>query len=287
MSIISFLFLSIPIGIRLYKYVDDSLIIDILDVGKGQSILIEHKNNRVIIDAGARTPYFDVGERILSPLLTYNAFPSLEYLILTHQDSDHIGGAVFLAKYYDIGKVYYNGDTTKETKTVQELFSHLQEKQVGVLEEGNTIELTEDVSLQVLFPNKREGNKKSRGGQSNAQSIVIMVLYKGKNIALLLGDIDIHGQEYLVKQYGNLLECKMIVLPHHGSRHNMYIPLYSMTKAQYAIASTDREDTNFVSSFMKESLIQHDIELYTTYRHGRIRYRYNNEGGTISFVREL
>lgn len=282
---ISILCVSIPIGIRLYRYYDDTLTIDIYDVGKGQSILITHKNQRILVDAGERTPFFDVGERIISPLLTTNFFPSLTGLILTHQDSDHIGGAIFLSKYYRISNTYYNGEQTKETKIVQYLFSHINTNSLHIVREGDIITLTNDVALRILLPHDTIGKENKGSDKSNAQSIVLMVEYKGKNIALLLGDIDIRGQEYIVAKYGESLSCEMIILPHHGSRHNMYIPLYGATKASYAIASTAREDTNFISSSMQEALYTHGMELYTTYRHGRISYKYKNGEGNISYMR--
>ena len=59
-SSISILLLCIPIALRFYKQIDDTLIIETIDVGKGQAILIEHKGRRVLVDAGEKTPYFDV-----------------------------------------------------------------------------------------------------------------------------------------------------------------------------------------------------------------------------------
>lgn len=283
LCIASILFLMIPIGLRIYKHIDDTLSIEVFDVGKGQSILIEHKGKRMLVDVAERTPYFDAGRKILSPLLTFNAFPSLEYIILTHQDSDHIGGAIFLSQYYSIKTLYHNGDTTKESKTVAELFSNIQDTKVEALQEGDVVRLTKDVSFQVLLPNKVKRKTQKKNDESNANSIVGMITYKGKNIALLLGDIDISGQEYLVERYNTDLQCEAIILPHHGSQHNMYIPLYETTKTSYAIASTAAVNTNFVNPKLQNALKDNAIRLYTTYHNGKITMRIQRNHTRISY----
>lgn len=278
----SFILLSVPIALRLYTKIDDRLHIEVLDVGKGQSILITYKDTRVLVDAGERSKYFDVGERVISPLLTYNSSPYLTHLILTHQDNDHIGGAVFLAKYYDIANIYYNGDDRKETKTVQDVYHYANKNNMKILKEGDNIIIDDNMRIDILLPYKQDMINKGIEKDSNARSIVLMVVYKGRNRVLLLGDIDIAGQKYLVEQYQHMLECEVIVLPHHGSRHNMYIPLYEKTKARYAFVSTGLINHNFVSLPMQEALQAHNIQLYTTLQHGKIHYSNNGEITNLS-----
>ena len=282
-SSISILLLCIPIALRFYKQIDDTLIIETIDVGKGQAILIEHKGRRVLVDAGEKTPYFDVGERIISPLLTQNYFPILDSLILTHQDNDHIGGSIFLLRYYQINNIYYNGDDSKKTETILDIHNLLGERTMKSIQEGDTIGIDEEVALTILLPKRKEERKINIEKDSNAHSIVAMVTYKGENIALLLGDIDIAGQEYLVQKYGTKLQCDLLILPHHGSRHNMYAPLYEITKARYAIASTGIVNHNFVSPSMQQALRKNGIELYTTYRHGKITYTKEQKNTYLSY----
>ncbi|MDE7468727.1 MAG: hypothetical protein K2M30_00385, partial [Desulfovibrionaceae bacterium] len=184
---------------------------------------------------------------------------------------------------YQINNIYYNGDDSKKTKTILDIHNLLGERTMKSIQEGDTIGIDEEVVLTILLPKRKEERKIDIEKDSNAHSIVAMVTYKGENIALLLGDIDIAGQEYLVQKYGTKLQCDLLILPHHGSRHNMYAPLYEITKARYAIASTGIVNHNFVSPSMQQALRKNGIELYTTYRHGKIIYTKEQENTYLSY----
>ena len=63
----------------------------------------------------------------------------------------------------------------------------------------------------------------------------------------------------------------------------MYTPLYEITKARYAIASTGIVNHNFVSPSMQKALKKNGIELYTTHTHGKITYSKKKENTYLSY----
>ncbi|MGL4722119.1 MAG: DNA internalization-related competence protein ComEC/Rec2 [Desulfovibrionaceae bacterium] len=268
-AVISIIMLSIPILFRYKESIDPSLKIQILDVGHGQAIVVEHEGKRMLIDAGATSPTFDIGERILTPYLTYNKKAHLDALLISHQDNDHVGGAIYLLKTFSIKDVYYNGDHAISTGTIKRFISllHTTKRQTHIVGEGDIIPFTKNLYFEVLAPTKTDISTRN----SNANSIVIGIVFNNKRIALILGDQDNKGQKFLVDNYIKETEdIPIIIMPHHGSKNNFYAPLYTKGKRTYAIASTNKLDNNYLPETMKEFLHKENISLLTTFTNGAI-----------------
>jgi|GEM_PF-6423179 len=76
-----------------------------LAVGQGDCAVFQHAGATVLIDAGPLTDTFDAGERIVAPELGRLGVETIDLVLLSHPDSDHVGGLPALARRFPIGRV--------------------------------------------------------------------------------------------------------------------------------------------------------------------------------------
>jgi len=82
--------------------------VTMIDVGQGESLLVEFPGRRtMLIDGGGlAASSFDVGERVVSPVLWRKGIKKVDYLVLTHPHPDHLDGLVAVAKNFRIGEFW-------------------------------------------------------------------------------------------------------------------------------------------------------------------------------------
>ena len=102
-------FLALSLGFLTGKYEqsypskDTHLIF--LSVGQGDCTLFQHQGYTVLIDAGPKTEWVDAAQKLIIPALLEHQVRSIDLLILSHPDMDHIGGLQSLSKQFKIGTV--------------------------------------------------------------------------------------------------------------------------------------------------------------------------------------
>ena len=216
-----------------------------LDVGQGDSILIEtpHKK-RILIDAGARLYDYknhelrvDMGKRIVLPALINKGINSLDMLIITHFDSDHIGGAPYLLTHIPIKTIMDNGgynpafkDYATYLKEHPKLF-HITGK------DGQTIRLEDKLTITILHPNANT----PRYPQENNNSIVIKLSY-GTIDFLFTGDLEEIGEAALIQRHSKDLVCEVLKLGHHGSKTSSTEAFLRHVQPKVAIVSAGRHN---------------------------------------------
>ncbi len=246
---------------------EERLTIRMLDVGQGQSILLEWGSERAIIDAGGVFGNrFDTGRDIVAKVLTYQDFPHLEYVFLSHFDIDHAKGLVHIAKHFSINNFVYS-EYSKDEEIRKEILAILTEAKVNqkLLKTFDVIQLgNSNYYLEVLSPNT-DGNY-----SSNNASMVLRLIYKRNNeikgLALFCGDIEESGiSRLLADNTNNDIDVKILVLPHHGSKDAYSEEFYERTKPEIVIASTGLNNSyNHPSSIVKNYFTRLKIPLYNT-----------------------
>lgn len=198
----------------------------ILDVGHGNCCVIASINseNVILVDTG---PGVGVLEYLLQAGIT-----RVNSVVLSHADADHISGLIALlnAGIFQIDEVIANSDALKRSERWSNLawtLDYLKRagklRSVDGLQEGDVVGThIDDVSIHVLAP--RVGlvltgpgahDPKGRLISSNSVSSVLLVEYSGRRVALLTGDLDQLGFEYLLES-GQDLRADILVFPHHG-----------------------------------------------------------------------
>lgn len=193
-----------------------------LDVGQGTCQVIDlGDSSAVVIDCG---PSFQP----LGDLLTRRlGIKRIAAMILSHNHRDHIGGAVPLARNYRgaVDKVYFLQDRSAEEMQTLRYFSYLREQsKLGLLptpmflQQSQTIPLTNDVRLEVLFPDSFSNIDAQRADRPN-HTCGVLLLHCGNKRILFSGDAEISAwREVIRSRKDQPIECDVFAVPHHGGQ---------------------------------------------------------------------
>lgn len=178
----------------------------VVDVGQGTAALLRTTNHLLVYDAGPQySPDADAGERVLLPLLRSNGESRIDLLMLSHRDSDHVGGAAALLAALQVAAI---------SSSLEEGHPLRQTGPPHRRCEGGQRWEWDGVAFEVLHPPPQDFE---RPRKSNALSCVLRVQGRDGSV-LLTGDIEREQEAALVTTYGDALRSDMLLVPHHGSR---------------------------------------------------------------------
>lgn len=185
-----------------------------LDVGQGDAIFIELPDSRqILIDGG---PDDRVLERINSVMQFWDR--SIDMVIATHGESDHIGGLGAVLGYYDVSTIIWNG-IESETKTFMEWKEAVDREGATVLvgEYGMRFKLSDSVFFEILHPKVlSEMELASASASQNNFSLVIRLAYD-EDTFLFTGDIE-RQAEYRIIEQNPRIDSDVLKVAHHGSK---------------------------------------------------------------------
>lgn len=178
--------------------VKGELWLTLLDVGQGLSAVIETHQHTLVYDTGPRfSETFNAGDAVLIPFLRYRGVTRVDKLIVSHGDSDHIGGAKPLLQAIPTDEIFTSVPNRFPNRNVKLCKAGEHWKWDGV-------------TFKMLFPVKRFMD------EDNNKSCVLAVRVGAKQI-LLTGDIEAPAEDYLVKHDRAQLKSTILIAPHHGS----------------------------------------------------------------------
>jgi competence protein ComEC len=184
-----------------------------IDVDQGDSFLIKFPNGKTaLIDAGKADAFFDMGERIIIPMLDHLGIKQIDYGFISHFDNDHYGGFYSLIVNQRVKEVFIPkpDSSTKSIKFNKFLDELKIPKKVYHKEKlmiGNTaIYILNDTTVNYF-------DKLSSNDRSGVKKIVY-----GNNSFLFLGDVEVPAERYYSKFYRNILDSDVLKVGHHGSK---------------------------------------------------------------------
>ena len=204
-----------------------------IDVGQGDCILLKTENECALVDAGERGK----GEIVIQYLRNQN-IEKLDYVFITHPDSDHIGGMPEVLENFKVSK-FIMPALAKENIPTTKIFEKLLNT---IYERGITAETTVpqevfslgDASLTVLGP-------VSSSSLMNNMSIVLRVVM-GENAFLLTGDAETEEEMEILKS-GCLLQSDVLKAGHHGSKNSSGIDFLKAVSPKMVIVSCGKENS--------------------------------------------
>ena len=238
--------------------------IHFIDVGQGDATLITCDGHSMLIDAGEN----DKGTA-LQLYLTKQGIEKLDYLVLTHPDADHIGGADVMITKFDIGSVFMS-DYEKDNKTYRDVLQALEYRGLdwSVPEPGESYALGSG-SITFLAP-------VSEYTDPNNSSIALLFC-NGKNSFLFTGDaqeeaeMDILGEGFSVR-------ADVYKAGHHGSDTSSCEEFLRAVKPKYAVISCGEGNSyGHPHSGVLNSLRAMGVKLFRTDEQGSIIARSDGE----------
>jgi len=186
--------------------------VTVLDVGQGESVLVEFPGRKKMLVDGGGFPAssFDVGESVVSRFLWDKGIKRVDILVLSHAHPDHSLGLAAVARNFKIGE-FWEADSPSGDRRYDEfrrLLSRVRAERVA----AGFGRRVGDVAVEALYP--PEANS---GGTpaSNDRSLVLR-LTRGSVSLLFPGDIGSEAERALLDS-GRDVHARMLKAPHHGS----------------------------------------------------------------------
>ena len=254
--------------------VEGEMEIHVIDCGQADCILLLSEQEVMLVDTGDDNDYTDT---IINYLKDFN-ISKIDYLILTHADSDHIGGAPEIINEFEIGKCIMP-DFVKTTEIYKNTLNALSQNNVDceLPEPGSSFTVGE-ASCKILAPLDTYKH-------CNDTSVVIRVDF-GKRSVLLTGDAEKESEADIVSEY-SASELKVDVLKsgHHGSRTSSSEALLDKCDPEYAVISCgEGNDYGHPHGETIDRYESYGIKYYRTDIHGTIIIE--TDGESLTFKTE-
>ncbi len=207
-----------------------TLTVYFIDVGQGDSILIDLGQTEILIDGGEKNT------RVADYIRPY-VDGALEAMVATHPHADHIGGLLEVLQKYDVKNIWLNGDTYS-TKTYTDLMNLVNTENATVheAERGQTMQVG-TLNFHVLNP------AKPLSTDTNDNSIVLSLSY-GDTDFLFMGDAESEAEaQMLVQSVVSIPDSEVLKVGHHGSRSSSSLTFLSLIKPEYAIYSAGKDNS--------------------------------------------
>ncbi|MFH1456981.1 MAG: MBL fold metallo-hydrolase [Patescibacteria group bacterium] len=244
----------------------DSLVVSFLDVGQGDAIFIEAPNgNQILIDGG---PNKSVLNELSKIMLFYDR--SIDLIIESHPDSDHVNGLVEVLKRYNVGLIMESG-VANENQAYQKIQKIIKEKNIkNILARQNMkINLGDGAYMDILFPDRDVANL-----ETNTASIIAKLNY-GETCFIFTGDSPRAIEQYLVSVYGDKLNCEVLKIGHHGSNTSTSESFLGYIDPKYAVISVGENKYGHPHQEILDLLNQFGINILRTDELGTIKIKSN------------
>lgn len=234
-------------------------------IGQGDSIFIEDEaHHQILIDGGE-------GKTVLEKLGEVLPFfdRSLDLVILTHPNRDHLGGILEVLEKYQVEKVIYTG-VESEDVYYQKFKEILKQKNIPVffIQEGWRINLSNGSYLDFLFPLE---NLKGQKMKDLNESSIVCRLVRGEKKYLLMGDAGFSTESALIRQ-NIYLKSDFLKIGHHGSKNATSKNFLKAVQPEVAIISVGENRYGHPHPELLERLQSLGIKVLRTDQGGDIEY---------------
>ena len=241
----------------------EDLLIDFIDVGQADSILIRNQDKVMLIDAGTN----EAGKTVVNYLKNLG-ITKIDYLIGTHPHEDHIGGLDDVINNFDIGQIYMPKMETT-TKTFEDVLDAIENKNLTVTapNKGDKIKIGQAEGEFMTEPILDEDNL-------NISSLVLRVEF-GNTSYLFMGDAEEENEETISWPKTNVLK-----VGHHGSSTSSSESFLKQVQPKYAIIMAGKDNSyGLPTQETINKLNNIGSEIYRTDEDGTIQM--TSDGNTI------
>lgn len=230
------------------------MLVHYIDVGQGDSILIQVNNKNLLIDSGPKSD-----RKKLFSYLSSLYLDKLDYVIETHPHDDHIGNMAEVIKKYNVSK-FYAPKVQSSTKTFEQMIDALKSKnlKINVIKKGtNSIDLGENTKISVFSPIKDSYE------DLNNYSPVIKIEY-GNTSFLFTGDAQEDVEKDILANNEDI-KADVLKIGHHGSSTSTSEGFLAKVNPSISVVSVGKDNIyNHPSENTIKNLKKNNIITYRT-----------------------
>lgn len=216
--------------LKVLNQIDDIMDIHFIDVGHGDSTLIITPNgSTILVDTGAQT----AGHKVVS-YLKKAGVSTIDRLIITNPQVDHIGGAVEVMKNFKIGKVLDSG-AVHTTQTYLDYLNYIDKNNIPfeIATPGQIIDLDPKINIKVV-------NSYQKGDSLNDASVALHITYENFTF-LMTGDAELKAEQRIIDNFD--VRSFLLKVGHHGSKMSTNDFFFNAVQPRVAIISYGKENS--------------------------------------------
>ncbi|MBR1592119.1 MAG: MBL fold metallo-hydrolase [Ruminococcus sp.] len=237
----------------------------VFDVGKADSMILTSENSTVIIDCGEKGD----GKEIINCLEEKN-ISSVDYLIITHYDKDHVGGAAKVINNIEVKNVLAP-DYEEESEEMEKYNKALNESGITPQLLTSDISFTLGNADYTIYAPKQT----YYGDDDDNDFSLVMKVTHGNNVLLFTGD----AMEQRLEEIMDIGDCDFLKVPYHGRHLDNLSQFLDAVTPEVAVVCTSKSE---FSADTQNELINRNIEYYATCFNGQIKLSSDGNNITVS-----
>lgn len=264
------------------RFLHRDLKVTVLDVGQGHASFLEFPGGHtMLIDGGGFTDnsVFDVGAFIVAPYLWQNKVVSIDTVILSHPDTDHLNGLLYILEHFRVGRVITTHEKA-DTEAYKRFLQIIEERKIPHPEFGKAAgkRFVNGVETQVLHPEPTAPEIScSKCSGANNCSIVLRVSYRDKSI-LFPGDIEKCAESLLISTAGQQISSDILIAPHHGSKSSSSTAFLKAVSPETVIVPVRKSRMGLPSPAVLRSYKKRGFRIFRTDINGAVRIYVRKDG---------
>ncbi|HLG22694.1 MAG TPA: DNA internalization-related competence protein ComEC/Rec2 [Candidatus Manganitrophaceae bacterium] len=237
------LFLLFFLGWGSLRLPPEKIRITFLDVGQGDSTLIEFPGGKTMLVDGGSAGRLDMGRAAVAPYLWERKIRKIDYLVGTHPQLDHMGGFSYIVRHFNVGEVWTNG-ATRNLPFYSSFLIALEQKGLAPRAINAETPPLEVDGCRIFFLNPPQDLPADESDLNN-HSIVMRLScpsFGKEGITLLLtGDIEEKAERAILEK-SFPLKSAFLKVPHHGSASSLDAAFLSAVSPEVALVSVGRSN---------------------------------------------
>ena len=263
-TVLAAMSLTVTVWLGAPHYTRSGLDAYVLDVGQGESVLLSSGGQFALVDCGSRNSWYDAGGIAADHLATMGC-GTLDYLILTHYDYDHVSGVTELLARTRVGTLLLPDVADDAGMRLQvELAARDHGADIRYVRAETFLPLGRS-SLTIYPPGDVKGD--------NEQCLAILCTY-GDYDLLITGDMNMAAERQLIAEY-NLPDIEALVVGHHGSKSSTSEELLEAVTPEVGIISVGDNSYGHPTEDALRRLVLADVDICRTDKQGTVHLSVN------------